>query len=159
MTQRKGLEMTENNRGAGELVKRMRADAGFDGQKLLAADLIEQQAARIAELEAAYFALCAEKDEEIADLKYDLERHIANHAADLEAAASASDSDRRDAVAPTFKARNLRCRGIGTKILLTLELDALEPAPHYLVTPINPAVVRSHPTQNDVGQPVGGGEA
>lgn len=33
-----------------DLIKRLRDDAGLDGQKLLAADLLEQQAARIAEL-------------------------------------------------------------------------------------------------------------
>jgi hypothetical protein len=36
-----------------DLIKHLRDDAGFDGQKLLAANALEQQAARIAELEAA----------------------------------------------------------------------------------------------------------
>lgn len=46
--------------------------------------------------------------------------------------------------APSFPAQTVRLKqpGPGKKITLTLELDAIEPSTRYLVTPVNPAVVR-----------------
>ncbi|MFM0432310.1 hypothetical protein PQQ75_25090 [Paraburkholderia aspalathi] len=52
---------------------------------------------------------------------------------------------------PSFDAKHVRLRGIGAKMLLTLELDAVEPAPRYTVTPVNPSVVRA------AAQPASGG--
>jgi hypothetical protein len=54
---------------------------------------------------------------------------------------------------PSFDAKHVRLRGIGAKILLTLELDAVEPAPRYTVTPVNPSVVRAaaQPASGDGG--------
>jgi hypothetical protein len=60
------------------------------------------------------------------------------------AALSARASDAA-AGAPTFDAKHVSLKQKGDKIILTLELDGLEGAPRYRVTPINPAVVRSHP--------------
>lgn len=44
--------------------------------------------------------------------------------------------------APSFNARHVSLSQPGAKIILTLELDAIEGAPQYIVTPVNPAVVR-----------------
>lgn len=52
--------------------------------------------------------------------------------------------------APSFNARHVSLSQPGTKIILTLELDAIEGAPQYIVTPVNPAVVRQAAPQ---GQP------
>jgi hypothetical protein len=62
----------------------------------------------------------------------------------VRAALSARASDAA-AGAPTFDAKHVSLKQKGDKIILTLELDGLEGAPRYRVTPINPAVVRSHP--------------
>lgn len=43
---------------------------------------------------------------------------------------------------PSFNARQISLKQRGAKIVLTLELDAIEGAPQYIVTPINPSVVR-----------------
>lgn len=47
--------------------------------------------------------------------------------------------------APSFKAQQIRLTQFANKarkIILTVELDAIEPATEYMITPINPAVVR-----------------
>src|ERR1700688_5047480 len=43
---------------------------------------------------------------------------------------------------PTFRARHLSCKTKLGKIVLTVELDALESARSYTIRPVNPAVVR-----------------
>ena len=48
-----------------------------------------------------------------------------------------------DTLPPTFVAKHVALKQKGAKLLMTLELDAVEGAPVYLVTPINPAAVRS----------------
>jgi hypothetical protein len=50
--------------------------------------------------------------------------------------------------APSFEAKHVNCVTKGASIFLTLQLDALEGAPRYLVTPVNPAVVRASDAPN-----------
>jgi hypothetical protein len=52
--------------------------------------------------------------------------------------------------APSFSAKHvsLKQRRDG-KLHLTLELNEVEGAPHYTVSPVNPAVVRTHPPTGD----------
>jgi hypothetical protein len=45
--------------------------------------------------------------------------------------------------APTFEAKHVSLKQKGEKIILTLELDGVEGAPRYAITPINPGVVRA----------------
>ncbi|MFX1675166.1 hypothetical protein PWR63_23450 [Paraburkholderia sp. A2WS-5] len=42
-----------------------------------------------------------------------------------------------------FEGKHVSLKQKGSKLLLTLELDAIEGAPAYAITPINPAVVRA----------------
>ncbi|HIC7214890.1 hypothetical protein [Burkholderia stabilis] len=46
---------------------------------------------------------------------------------------------------PTFEAKHVSLKQKGAKLILTLELDGVESAPRYTVTPINPSVVRPQP--------------
>ncbi|MCA8251812.1 hypothetical protein LGM89_00915 [Burkholderia sp. AU31624] len=46
---------------------------------------------------------------------------------------------------PTFEAKHISLKQKGAKLILTLELDGVEGAPRYTVTPINPSVVRPQP--------------
>lgn len=50
------------------------------------------------------------------------------------------------ATAPTFRARHVSCKTKNGKIVLTLELDALESARSYTIRPVNPAAVRFEPS-------------
>ncbi|WP_046427849.1 hypothetical protein [Burkholderia vietnamiensis] len=47
------------------------------------------------------------------------------------------------ALPPTFEGKHVSLKQKGAKLFLTLELDGVEGAPSYLVTPVNPAVVRA----------------
>jgi len=46
---------------------------------------------------------------------------------------------------PTFEAKHISLKQKGAKLILKLELDGVEGAPRYTVTPINPSVVRPQP--------------
>ncbi|MCA7900709.1 hypothetical protein LGM39_15120 [Burkholderia cepacia] len=46
---------------------------------------------------------------------------------------------------PTFEAKHVSLKQKGAKLILTLELDGVESALRYTVTPINPSVVRPKP--------------
>lgn len=51
---------------------------------------------------------------------------------------------------PTFTCKHVSVsEGYGGKLLVTMLADAIEPAPHYAVQPINPAAVRAAPTPQD----------
>lgn len=52
------------------------------------------------------------------------------------------------ALPPTFKGKHVSLKQKGAKLFLTLELDGVEGAPSYLVTPVNPAVVRAKTTDS-----------
>ena len=52
-------------------------------------------------------------------------------------------ADALSTTAPAFEAKHISLTQKDAKLLLTLELDAVESAPVYLATPINPAAVRS----------------
>lgn len=59
---------------------------------------------------------------------------------------------------PTFEAKHISLKQNGSKLILTLELDGVESAPRYAVTPINPCVVRAplqpEPRDEVTAQPV-----
>ena len=57
-------------------------------------------------------------------------------------------ADALSTAAPAFEAKHISLTQKDAKLLLTLEIDAVEGAPAYLVTPINPAAVRSSVSEN-----------
>lgn len=73
---------------------------------------------------------------------FDRNRFIAD-AANLRALLAAHPEQRMSDAAPTFEGKHVSLKQHGAKLVLTLELDAIEGAPRYTVTPLNPAAVRN----------------
>lgn len=104
---------------------------------------LSKSVANTAVIDAALTLVAAARDGSMSSKHvYALEEAVAIQRGTLRDNAEVDARDHTPASAPSFEAKHLSLKQKGGKIILTLELDGVEGAPRYFVTPINPAVVR-----------------